>query len=109
MTTTTYHRQSADTESQAAEERARALSVVDRICGPLDEATHRAGRLLEAHAAALAWVRETTGHYPSPRPVADAIRQAAASLRDGSDERDPGEVLSAVAAEALAAYLAAPS
>ncbi|WP_173159097.1 hypothetical protein [Phytohabitans suffuscus] len=102
---TTY----SDSPALSAEERARALALVERICGPLDAATRRTGAALEAHAAALAWVRKTTGRSPSPAPVAAALRQAAAGLHDVADERDPREVLFAIAEEALAAHLAEPA
>jgi hypothetical protein len=87
---------------------AAALALVDKIFGPPDAAARRAVDILHAQGAALAWVRDTTGRYPSPRPVADAIQEAATALRRVDDERDPREVLSAVAAEALAAYLSQP-
>ncbi|GAA4448055.1 hypothetical protein [Phytohabitans houttuyneae] len=95
--------------AQSVEDRARALALVERICGPLDVATRRTGAVLQAHGAALAWVRETTGRYPSPRPVADAIQQTAARLRDVADDRDPHQVLLRVAEEALAEHMAARS
>lgn len=88
---------------------AAAHALVEQIFGVPDAAARRAVDVIHAQAAALAWVHETTGRYPSPKPVAAAIREAAAGLRDVDDKRDPKQVLFAVAAEALAAHLASPS
>jgi len=44
-----------------------------------DAAAARAVAVIHAQAAALAWVHDTTGTYPAPRPVSDAIAAAAAS------------------------------
>jgi len=84
-------------------------AFIDRVFGTPDAAARRVVDVLEAQAAALAWVRDTTGRYPSPRPVAAAIQEAANGLRDVNDERDPNQILSAIAAEALAAHMAGAS
>lgn len=84
-------------------------TFIDRVFGTPDAAARRVVDVLEAQATALAWVRDTTGRYPSPRPVAAAIQEAANGLRDVDDKRDPHQVLSAVAAEALAAHMAKAS
>jgi hypothetical protein len=62
----------------------------------------RAVDVLNAHAAALAWVRETTGSYPAPARVAARLEVVAGRLRSGVDDRDPDSVLVQVAAAALA-------
>ncbi len=93
----------------AAADTTAALALVETVFGVPDAAAHRAVDVLHAQAAALAWVRETTGRYPSPRPVAAVIQEAANGLREVDDERDPDEILLAVAAEALGAHMAEPS
>ncbi|MDQ7907290.1 hypothetical protein RB614_22500 [Phytohabitans sp. ZYX-F-186] len=84
-------------------------AFIDKIFGVPDAAARRGVDVIHAQAEALAWVRDTTGRYPSPKPVAAAIQAAANDLRGVDDERDPRQVLFAVAAEALGAYLADPS
>jgi hypothetical protein len=84
-------------------------TFIDKVFGTPDAAACRVVEVIEAHVAALAWVRHTTGRYPSPRPVAAAIQEAANGRRSVDDKRDPNEILSAVAAEALGAYMAEPS
>jgi len=88
----------------AAADRARAHALVDDLLGPSDQAADRAVAVLHAHAAALAWVRNTTGTYPAPASVAVQLFSAAERLRDGSDGRDPVAVLGQTAVDALAAY-----
>jgi hypothetical protein len=82
---------------------------IDKVFGTPDAAARRAVDVIHAQGEALAWVRDTTGRYPSPKPVAAAIQEAADGLRDVDDKRDPKQILSAVAAEALAAHMAAQS
>jgi hypothetical protein len=89
-----------------AEERALAYALVDSLCGTPDPAADRAVVVLHAHAAALAWVHNTTGAYPAPPTVAAHLDGAAESLRTGADERDPVAVLGQAAVDALAAYRA---
>jgi hypothetical protein len=81
---------------------ARAHALIDALLGPPDSAADRTVEVLNAHAAALAWVRDTTGSYPAPMWVAARLHAAAARLRIGDDLRDPTGVLGQVAAEALA-------
>ena len=61
--------------------------------------------MLHAHAAALAWVRDTTGTYPAPASVADRLAAVAEQLRK-DDDRDPVAVLGQAAVDALAALRA---
>jgi hypothetical protein len=84
-------------------------AYIFKVFGTPDAAARRAVDVLHAQGEALAWVRDTTGRYPSPKPVAAAIQEAANSLRDVDDQRDPQQILSGVAAEALAAYMSQPS
>jgi hypothetical protein len=84
-------------------------AFIDRVFGTPDAAARRVVDVLHAQGEALAWVRDTTGRYPSPKPVAAAIQQAANGLRGVDDTRDPNQILSTVAAEALGAYMAEPS
>ncbi|MFC0529673.1 hypothetical protein [Phytohabitans kaempferiae] len=91
----------------SAVDTAQAMALVEMLFGTPDAAARRAVAVLHAQAAALAWVRDTTGHYPAPKPVASALSRAAAALRDGTDDRDPAEVLPAIAADALGTFLAA--
>jgi hypothetical protein len=60
--------------------------------------------VLHTQVAALAWVRDTTDTYPAPAPIAASIA-AAEQLR--GDERDPVDVLTRVALDAVAAFRAA--
>jgi hypothetical protein len=90
-----------------AADRVRAHALVDDLLGPPDEAADRAVAVLHAHAAALAWVRDTTGTYPAPASVAAQLDRAAKLLRSGGDERDPVAVLGQTAVDALAAYRSA--
>ncbi|WP_345072719.1 hypothetical protein [Phytohabitans flavus] len=83
-------------------------AFIDRVFGTPDAAACRVVDVLEAQADALAWVRDTTGRYPSPKPVAAAVQEAATGLRGVDDKRDPRQILSTVAVEALAAYMAEP-
>jgi hypothetical protein len=80
-------------------------AYIFKVFGTPDAAARRAVDVLHAQGEALAWVRDTTGRYPSPKPVATAIQAAADALREVDDERDPRQILSAVAEEALAAYM----
>lgn len=61
-------------------------------------------QVLYAQAAALTWVRHTTGSYPAPQSVAQRLAEAAAELR--GDQRDPVTVLISVAAAAVAEHQA---
>jgi hypothetical protein len=63
--------------------------------------------VLDAHAAALAWIREAVGSYPTPRLVAVKLEQVASDLRSPDDERGPALVLGQAAVDALAGYRAA--
>jgi len=89
-----------------AEDRARAHVLVDDLLGPADSAAHQVVTVLHAHAAALAWVRDTTGTYPASPSVAARLDTAADRLRSGVDSRDPEAMLGQVAADALAEYRA---
>jgi hypothetical protein len=87
-------------------DRERAHALVDHLLGPTDPAADRAVAVLHAHAAALAWVRDTTRSYPAPASVAAALARAAERLRTGEDARDPVAVLGQVVVDELAAYRA---
>ncbi|HET8659476.1 MAG TPA: hypothetical protein VFM55_10815 [Micromonosporaceae bacterium] len=87
-------------------DRARAHALVDDLLGQPDATANRVVAVLQAHAAALAWVRDTTGSYPAPADVAAQLDSAAARLRSGEDKRDPVPVLGQAAVDALAAYRA---
>jgi hypothetical protein len=52
----------------------------------------------------LTWVRDTIGAYPVPTPIADALQAASDELRD--DDRDPVDVLTRVALDAVSTYRA---
>ena len=88
-------------------DRARAHALIDELVGPSDAAADRTVAVLHAHAAALAWVRNTTGSYPAPADVATRLDEAAARLRTGEDARDPVAVLGQAAVDALAAHRSA--
>jgi len=95
------------------ERRVRSRALVHSIFGldpdaDADAAAARVVAVMHAQAAALGWVRDTTGVYPAPRPVADAIAAAAQKLRT-DDDRDPALVLRQTAIDALAEYRAAAS
>jgi hypothetical protein len=90
----------------SANDRARALTLVDRLVGPSDPAADRAVAVLHAQAAALALVREATGVYPAPPDVSARLREAAESLRSGVDDRDPRVVLERIAVNAVAVHRA---
>lgn len=90
-----------------AGDRIRAHALVDDLLGPSDELADRAVAVLHAHAAALAWVRETIGRYPAPTSVAAMLATAAERLRSGEGDRDPVAVLGQAAVDALAAHRAA--
>jgi hypothetical protein len=81
---------------------ARLQAVIEDLAGPTDAAGDRAAAVLHAQVAALAWVRDTTGAYPAPAPIAAAIAAAAEQLR--GDQRDPADVLTRVALDAVAAF-----
>ena len=89
------------------EEIARAVALVESICGVPDEAAIWAVNVIHAQAAALTWVCDTTGFYPSPPPVAERIAVAAAGLRAGPPRDEPTEILAQVARDALRDHLAA--
>ncbi|WP_205447157.1 hypothetical protein [Candidatus Frankia alpina] len=63
--------------------------------------------VLHAHAAALAWVRDSVGLYPVPLEIAAVLNDLDGQLRDVGDDRDPVAVLGRAAVDALAAYRAA--
>jgi hypothetical protein len=88
-----------------AAERARAYTLIEELFGASDPAADRAVEVIHAQAAALAWVCDTTGSYPTPAPVAARLQAVAARLR--RDDRDPAAVLMATAERALADYRAA--
>ena len=90
----------------SAEELRRAHALIDEFWGPSDPAADRAVEVMNAHAAALAWVRDTTGRYPAPPSVAAEIERVSWPLRTGEDDRDPNTVLHQTAVEALAGYQA---
>jgi hypothetical protein len=71
------------------------------VCGVPDAAANWAVDVIHAQAAALAWVRDTTGFYPAPSAVASRIAVAAAELRVGPPGHDPVEHLAQVARDAL--------
>lgn len=77
--------------------------MVDDLLGAPDAAADRAVAVLHAHAAALAWVRDTTGAYPAPASVAAKLDSVAERLRAGVDDRDPVAVLGQAAVDALGA------
>jgi hypothetical protein len=79
---------------------------VNSLCGSPDRAADRAVAVLHAHAAALAWVHDTTGTYPAPPTVTAHLNDAAETLRTGTDDRDPVAVLGQAAVDALAAHRA---
>ena len=83
---------------------ADAHALVDLLLGAPDRAADRAVAILHAHAAALAWVRDSTGGYPAPPSVADRLTTAAERLRTGEDPGDPVAVLRRAAEAALATY-----
>jgi hypothetical protein len=83
---------------------ARLYAVIEDLAGPTDAAGDRAAAVLHAQVAALAWVRDTTGAYPAPAPIAAAISTAAEKLR--GDDRDPVDVLTRVALDAVATHRA---
>jgi hypothetical protein len=88
-------------------DRTRAHALIDELFGAPDTAADRAVAVLHAHAAALAWVRDTTGRYPAPAEVAARLDAAAQRLRSGADDRDPVSVLGQAAVDALAEYRSA--
>ncbi len=90
----------------AADDRTRARALVDDLLGPSDQAADRAVAVLNAHAAALAWVRDTTGLYPAPPSIAAELSRVAGRLRTGADDRDPVTVLGRAVLDALAAHRA---
>ncbi len=90
----------------AAEDRSRAQELVKDLFGPGDRTADRAVAVLHAHATALAFVRDATGEYPAPAPVAAALDEAARRLRDGDDDGDPVTILGQAAVTALAGYRA---
>lgn len=91
----------------ADEHLARSHALVDSIFGlapdaAAEVAAARAVEVIDAQAAALAWVRDVTGTYPAPRPVADAIAKIAERLR--LEDGNAAALLREAAAAALAAY-----
>ena len=82
----------------------RLYAVIEDLAGPTDAAGDRAAAVLHAQVAALAWVRDTIGTYPTPAPIAAVITMAAEQLR--TDDRDPVDVLTRVALDAVPAYRA---
>ena len=103
----------AETITQA-ERTARAIALIERVCGPSDARADFVVSVLDAQAEALSWIREETGRFPGPWAVWKRVDDAAAQLRsivaDGyADEAatvNPAEVLGQVARDALAEYRA---
>ena len=62
----------------------RAHALIDEFWGPSDAAADRAVAVMHAQAAALAWVRDTTGTYPAPASVAAELERVAWPLRTGA-------------------------
>ncbi|KQC35148.1 hypothetical protein UK82_28065 [Frankia sp. ACN1ag] len=89
------------------DERAQAQVLVDRLLEQPDDAADRVVAVLHAHAAALAWVRDSVGLYPASPEIAAVLNDLAGQLRDVGDERDPVAVLGQAAVDAPAAYRAA--
>jgi hypothetical protein len=94
----------------ADERRLRSHALVDSVFGlapdPVaDASVDRVVAVIHAQASALAWVHETTGAYPAPRAVCEAVAAVAARLR-ASDDQDPATALHQVAAAALSAHRA---
>jgi hypothetical protein len=89
-----------------AEDRTRAHRLIEELCGATDPAADHAVAVLNAHAAALTWIRDTTGSYPAPPTVAAHLKNVAEQLRTGAMAGDPATVLRLAAAEALATYRA---
>ncbi len=90
----------------AVDDRSRAHALVGDLLGESDQCAERAVAVLNAHAAALAWVRDTIGVYPAPAGIAAELNNVAGRLRSGVDDRDPVAVLGRAAVEALAAHRA---
>ncbi|MGH3735313.1 MAG: hypothetical protein ACRDT6_06770 [Micromonosporaceae bacterium] len=87
-------------------DRARAHSLIDELTAAPDAAADRAVAVLHAHAASLAWVRQTLSGSPAPTEVAVRLDAAAELLRTGADDRDPVAALGQTAVEALAEHRA---
>jgi hypothetical protein len=94
------------TAMTATADQTRAHQLVTELLGPSDPSADRAVAVLNAHACALAWVRDTTGAYPAPASVAAVLDSAAQRLKSGEDPRDPVRVLRRAAEDALAAHRA---
>jgi hypothetical protein len=88
-------------------EQARAYALIEEFFGTSDPAADRVVEVLHAQAAALEWIRDTTGTYPAPAPVAVRIAEVAHRLRTCQDDREPMTVLRETAEQALADYRAA--
>jgi len=82
----------------------RAHALVDDVLNPPDQAADRAIAVLHAHAAALAWVRDTTGHYPAPASVAAHLDRVSRRLRTGQEPGDPAAIMRQAAVDALATH-----
>jgi hypothetical protein len=78
--------------------------IEDLVGGPSDSAGDRTAAVVLAQVNALTWVRDTIGAYPVPTPIADALQAAADGLRE--DDRDPVDVLTRVALDAVSTYRA---
>ncbi|WP_322761569.1 hypothetical protein, partial [Frankia sp. Cr2] len=89
----------------AVDDRSRAHALVGDLLGESDQFSERAVAVLNAHAAALAWVRDTIGVYPAPAGIAAELNNVAGRLRSGADDRDPVAVLGRAAVEARRALL----
>ncbi|AEH11759.1 MULTISPECIES: hypothetical protein [Protofrankia] len=89
-----------------ADDRTRAHALVDDLLGQPDQAADRSVAVLHAHAAALAWIRDTTGLYPASPGIVAELNSVAGRLRTGIDDRDPVAVLGQAAVDALAAHRA---
>jgi hypothetical protein len=103
----------AETITQA-ERTARAIALIERICGPSDARADFVVSVLDAQAEILSWIREQTGVFPTPRPIWKPIDEAATQLRsivadgyvDEAAAVNPAQVLGQVARDALAEYRA---
>jgi hypothetical protein len=84
----------------------RAHALAAELFGTSDAVADHVVAVLHAHAAALAWVRDTTSSYPAPALIAARLESAAERLRAGIDDREPMAVLKQTAIDAFAAYQA---
>ncbi len=78
---------------------AEVHALIEQLCGIPDAAAVRAVEVSNAQVAALAWVRESTGCYPTA--VSARLQEAADELCQPGDDRDPREVLIQTAVAAV--------